>query len=198
MDEVEKLIQQLEHPIVSIRWKAADKLGKIGDTRAVAPLIDKLRDKNDTVRGVAARSLGDIKERKAVPGLIGLLRDNDTKVRWETAHALGKIEDARAVPGLIGLLKGTDAEVWVATNALVSIAKKEDVDLREVRGWLSEIVDKEEPQKIKRRALSAYVQIAKAVSERKESNMPGEMLPARIKPKKPGIYRTAMRRAVNE
>ncbi|MDK1032228.1 MAG: HEAT repeat domain-containing protein, partial [Planctomycetia bacterium] len=47
-----------------VRWRAAEALGKIGDRRAVGPLIDLLKDKSYHVREAAAKSLWKITQKK--------------------------------------------------------------------------------------------------------------------------------------
>jgi HEAT repeat protein len=53
----------------SVRWRAANALGKIGDPRAVEPLIQALKDEKLDVRGYAAIALGRIGEIHALPYL---------------------------------------------------------------------------------------------------------------------------------
>ena len=67
------------------------------------------------------------------------------------------------------------------------------MDLSDIQSHISEIIDRnvDNPEKTRQWLVSAYVKIASAVSERKEKQMAGEMLPAKIKPPKPGkkMYR---------
>ena len=46
-----------------LRREAAEALVKIGDKRAVEPLIQALKDEDSDVRGGAARALGKIRVR---------------------------------------------------------------------------------------------------------------------------------------
>jgi HEAT repeat protein len=50
----------LTHEKTPLRWQAADKLGKIGDARAVEPLVNTLMDENWLVRLHAVKALGRI------------------------------------------------------------------------------------------------------------------------------------------
>jgi HEAT repeat protein len=45
-----------------VHWRVAEALGKIGDTRAVEPLIAALKDEDERVRRVAAEALEQIGE----------------------------------------------------------------------------------------------------------------------------------------
>ena len=52
---------------------AAEALGYLGDTRAVGPLIQILKDEEPLVRGSAAFALGKLNDTRAVGPLIMLL-----------------------------------------------------------------------------------------------------------------------------
>ena len=112
---------------------AANALGRIGDERAVEPLLVALRDADENVRDYAASALGDIGDARAVEPLIAALRDADENVRFWAAKALGQIGDAHAVAPLIQLLPDTsELEEWsservcdTAANALERIGTAE-------------------------------------------------------------------------
>ncbi|RMD59060.1 MAG: NACHT domain-containing protein, partial [Nitrospirae bacterium] len=78
-----------------VRKRAAEALGKIGDTRAVEPLIEALGDDDWRVRERAAEALVKIGDAKAVDALIKALGDDDSWLRWSAAYALVKIGDTR-------------------------------------------------------------------------------------------------------
>jgi len=59
--DFEILIQNLNDENIEIRWKAAEALGELGDSRAVEPLITALENENSDVRedmAIAIRSMG--------------------------------------------------------------------------------------------------------------------------------------------
>jgi HEAT repeat protein len=87
-----------------VRSGAARVLGRIGDTRAVEPLIAALKDEDDDVRGSAAGALGMIGDTRAVEILIESL-NNDDSINNNAAWALGKLGDPRAVESLIDALQ---------------------------------------------------------------------------------------------
>jgi len=72
---------------VELAWA----LGRIGDTQAVHPLIDMLRDEDGYVRWHAAEVLGMIGDAQVVHPLIDLLRDEDQYVREKAAAAIRTI-----------------------------------------------------------------------------------------------------------
>jgi hypothetical protein len=91
-------------PSEAMRRNAAAALGKLGDTRAVEPLITVLGDKDRDVRRNAVAALGQLGDSRAVEPLITALRDEDRDVRRNAATALGKLGDTRAVEPLIKAL----------------------------------------------------------------------------------------------
>ncbi|GAI38932.1 unnamed protein product, partial [marine sediment metagenome] len=68
-----------------VREQAAAALGKIGDKRAVEPLIEALKDENGHVRSGAANALGKIRDKRAVKPIIEVLKDKYSDVRWSAA-----------------------------------------------------------------------------------------------------------------
>jgi HEAT repeat protein len=87
----------------SVRRLAAFALGKIGDDRAVKPLVAALKDSNYLVCGAAGGALLEIDVNwskseaasAAVPRFIAGLKDSDNCVRWAAGEALDKIGVAR-------------------------------------------------------------------------------------------------------
>jgi len=97
-DYVERLIQfSLHHPIPSVPPMAAEALGKIGDKRAVEPLIDILKTSRDPgLLEAAAEALGNLKDSRAVPALARLMKEATIPVRLKAVAALGKIDGIEA------------------------------------------------------------------------------------------------------
>jgi HEAT repeat protein len=72
-----------------VRVQAALVLGKLGDARAVQPLIKALADQNKTVRGIAAQALGQLGDSSAVDPLRALLRrESESFVRGQAERAV--------------------------------------------------------------------------------------------------------------
>jgi HEAT repeat protein len=74
-----------------VREAAAWALRRIGDKRAVEPLIQALRDEDHDVRRAAAEALGTIGDPRAVEPLIRALRDENWEVRKAAVEALDKL-----------------------------------------------------------------------------------------------------------
>ena len=136
-NDIEGLISALEFKDCNVRKEAAAALKKIGDNRALFPLIHVLEYQNwhdfyavmGSVRETAAEALGVLGDKRAVEPLIKSLNDKDEEVRWKAAWALGNIGDKRAVEPLIYLLYD---ERWTvrrfAASALGKIGDKQAVE----------------------------------------------------------------------
>ncbi len=143
-NRVEKLINDLNDMYSDDQQEAAaEALGRIGDPRAVEPLIMALKDRDLAVRRKAAEALGKIKDARAVEPLIVAMKDENEYVRQEAAEALGKI-GVPAVEALIITLKDKDSDIqenaikalgWIgdarAVDPLIAALKDEDSDIRE-------------------------------------------------------------------
>ena len=86
----EPLIQDLNSDYVGVRQYAVSALGELNDTRAVGPLILKLKDESedDFVRASAAKALGKSNDSQAIEPLIHAFRDDSSDIRWGALKAL--------------------------------------------------------------------------------------------------------------
>lgn len=121
---VEILIEYLEDEDWLVREAAADLLGKIGDIRAVEPLMERLRNDKDTgVKELAAKSLGLIGDPRPVDLYVEVLPIRPLRVY--AIEALAKVKDAavlRPYADLFERLK-TDRDGLVSYNAGVIVDK---------------------------------------------------------------------------
>lgn len=106
---VEALLEAVRHPNLGVSsWTvlsgAAQALGRIGDRRAVDPLIERLTYPQVTVRCETAEALGAIGDARAVGPLIAMLGDPDRIVHHSAAAALGEIRDPSTVDMLVSAL----------------------------------------------------------------------------------------------
>ena len=100
----------------AIRKGAAEALGRLGDPRAVRPLVVALGDA--PVRPTAVEALVAIGS-VAGESLVAALGNQDPKVRKAAVMALGRIGDARAVEAVVAALEDQDGEVqWAAIESL--------------------------------------------------------------------------------
>jgi HEAT repeat protein len=74
---------------------AASALGKIGDLKALQPLINALGDSDSNVRLFTANALGVLGDTRAEQPLNNLLKDKDARVRKIAAKAIKQIKTAQ-------------------------------------------------------------------------------------------------------
>lgn len=86
---IETLAMQNEH--WEVRKNAAHALGKVGDKRAVEPLIAALGDEYGDVRWTSAESLGKIGDKRAIKFLMPLLDDTAVAVPSRAAKAIVRL-----------------------------------------------------------------------------------------------------------
>ncbi|OGV41042.1 MAG: hypothetical protein A2X48_11780 [Lentisphaerae bacterium GWF2_49_21] len=119
---VEPLIAALDSNEPAVAGSAAKALGKIGDKRAVAPILKTLKYKKgdypESARSGAAQALGELGDKSAVGPLVEALKDSDGWVRCQAAKALGKLGDKQAVPSLVEALNGSNLLREEALEAL--------------------------------------------------------------------------------
>jgi len=104
------------------RWAAADALGRIGDSRAVARLLRALEDPAMTVRRASIVALLRLEAMNAVPRIARRLEEDQSGgVRMIAAGVLGKFEDPRAVPALVRALG--DVQWYVRQAAATALGQ---------------------------------------------------------------------------
>ena len=126
---VEILIEYLEDDDWLVREAAADLLGKIGDVRAVEPLMQRLRvDKDTGVKELAMKSLGLIGD--ARPAQLYIEAIPIRPLRVYAMEALAKVKDVdvlRPYKELFDRLR-TDRDGLVAYNSGLIADKLEALD----------------------------------------------------------------------
>jgi len=139
---------------------AANTIGRLGNLKAVEPLIQILKnDPFNEARQWAAQSLGWLKSVEAVESLIkALWADKDNKVRGEAAHALGEIQDRKVIKPLIELLENHDEDISVQYNIVCTLGLFRDKQATEPLLILLE-TDKNEDNFLKFGIFSALVHI---------------------------------------
>jgi HEAT repeat protein len=96
------LLAALQDENFMVRGAAAESLGTTGSDRAVAPLISRMRDRQEDreVRSRAAEALGRLGAAEAVDVLIAALNDTVWHIRLHAVQALAAIGDPVAVPSV--------------------------------------------------------------------------------------------------
>jgi HEAT repeat protein len=99
------------------RFNAVEKLGNLGNPKAIEPLIEILmKDQDNLIRRYAANALGQLGNPKAVEPLIEtLIKVQDEWVRSHAAYALGQLGNIKAIEPLIKTLKDRHQNVRYPT-----------------------------------------------------------------------------------
>lgn len=117
-DQVDRLIELLKKGDNEKRIFASDALSKIGNERAIPPLIEALETKNNYLRSYFIQAIASFGE-KGVPMLINACSSPNPMIRGNAANTLGKIGNQRAIDTLISLL--SDKEISVQKNAVIAL-----------------------------------------------------------------------------
>ncbi|NIM11570.1 MAG: AAA family ATPase [Candidatus Aminicenantes bacterium] len=152
----------------SYRVSIVEELGNIGSEKAVAPLIELLKDSVFPVRYTVREALEKIclKSEKALDTLIGLLKDpniNDN-IKCSVAYALGKIglKSEKAVDPLIELLK--DPDNYVKSSAAEALGKIGN-SAKDALPGLKQLYEKEKDIQLRFYSLRALLKIASSNKE---------------------------------
>ena len=112
---------QLSAGDVGDRVRAAERLARLGDTKAVEPLIDALTGAKELqVRVKAADALGELRDRRAVDSLMTAAQAPEIEVRTAAVTALGLIADHAAAETLF--IAARDNEPAVRGAAVRSLS----------------------------------------------------------------------------
>ena len=118
-----KFINELKNENAEIRKNAAEKLGDVGDKRAIIPLIRTLKDNNEdvvitTIKSLAKVSPKDFKTFKYA------VKSKDLNIKWNSLEVLGRICNKEAILTLIQTLSEEDREFrWQSAGIIKNIGK---------------------------------------------------------------------------
>ena len=91
----------------NLNYVILDSLVRLGDPRAVPPLIAALDNENVLIKGKAMETLGRLADSRAVEPLILYLEDKNPDICKTAIRALGQIGGNSALPSLIEQLSNT-------------------------------------------------------------------------------------------
>lgn len=89
----------------AVQWMAARALGRIGDSRAVEPLMKALGKSGGDLGVYIAGALGDLGDRRAVPALLEAAKRGDEPALRSVIETLGRLGEPAAVPALLERLR---------------------------------------------------------------------------------------------
>ena len=103
---VEALIFAMENDDADhVKMESAKALAKIGDERAIGPLVKQSNKKESWMRRDIAESLGILGDERGIKPLIRLSKDQDEYVRIHAIRALGEFDNARVIKPLVNVWK---------------------------------------------------------------------------------------------
>jgi HEAT repeat protein len=105
---------------MDVQNAAAELLGRMGDRRAVGPLIAEMANTHQEVLGALTQALGMIGDERAVRPLVGLLRHDSIRVRRGAVEAIGQIGGLAALEPLIEVLGDPDATVRASATEVLA------------------------------------------------------------------------------
>ena len=106
--------------------RAASLLGRMGDTRALQPLIQALDHREISVRVQAASALGELRDPAAVEPLLRATRDHNLDVRAEAGQALDALGTAAVVIGMSAIVRPLISEAVVSAVQAQRVADRGD------------------------------------------------------------------------
>ncbi len=109
---------RLDDDHATVRVRAAELLGRLGDKRAVMPLIGRLQDSSREVRSLVIDALVRIGDERAGAAVGRLLRDPVPEVALRAVDALGQIGGSTAAPTLIDTWERGSSDAMRAHAAL--------------------------------------------------------------------------------
>ena len=115
---------------IRIRTTRGDRDGrKAADPRAVAALMEALKDTDKDVRETAMHALVQMRDPRMFEPLVAALKDTSADVREQAVFGLGQLRDPRAVDPLTTVLHDSNADVrQQAVFALGQLRDKRSVD----------------------------------------------------------------------
>ncbi len=127
---------------------AASSLVSIGDPSAVEPLIQCLTHPNEQVRLYAAYALGHLRDERAIDPLIACLKERDAGIRGIAAYSLGLLRSKKAVIPLTSVI--SDGDENVRMSAIYALGKIGDM---RVTPFIKERYQKDPSERVRAAAL---------------------------------------------
>ena len=120
---VEPIIEVLKDQNWIVREGAVQALEKIGDPRAIYPLIEALKDTNRKRVSDALKSIGPA----AFKPIMDALKSEDSRIRMGAAMVLGEFKNPAAIDSLVKLKKDKDPLVRQFARSAIFMIKRENI-----------------------------------------------------------------------
>ena len=92
-------------------------LGRLGDRRALRPLVDALEHPDSEVRARSCAALADLRDPAAVEPLLRATRDPEYRVRTQAAEALDRMGNLAAIVGIPALVQPMMADAAAVSRS---------------------------------------------------------------------------------
>lgn len=110
--KVEPLAYALRYPTETVRTYAAEELGRIGDRRALRPLIHRsVLDPSENVRLAAVAAVKSYEDPNLLAPFVKAMWSDNQSVRINAAQAVGGLGDVRGIEYLVYRLRATGGGV---------------------------------------------------------------------------------------
>jgi HEAT repeat protein len=176
---VPALMKALADPDLNVKHSAAEALGKIGDSRAVEPLIDALM-MDMWLQFPATIALGDIGDSRAVKPLIKLLAIPGANA--PAIQALGKLADPSALQPLSAFLEDNEPALreWALEAVVETLSRNSSPALPDLsnksKQYLIDSLGIDRPSVRKNAAIAlGYFHVQSAVPRLKTLLQDGEL-----------------------
>jgi len=108
---IDKLIDLLRDPDLSVRGEAVNALGRLGDRRAADALVLLQQDQDDNISRSAAISLARLGDDRGLALLLDTIAGDNRQLCRSAIDNLGRLRDPRAVEPLLELLPKADNDL---------------------------------------------------------------------------------------
>ncbi|NQT26470.1 HEAT repeat domain-containing protein [candidate division KSB1 bacterium] len=106
---IDPILRILEDDAAAV--KAAEALGRIGDSSTAPNLRGKLKTYNPALLQKTVEALGLLEDSEAVPLIVPMLHSNNQELRRLAIQALTRIDDLHSINPMLDLLKDPDQRV---------------------------------------------------------------------------------------
>ena len=123
-ENLDVLFSALQDETYSHQFGIFDLIGRLGDSRAIGPLVSALKSEGAYVSKSAAEALGKIGDQAALEPVMQLLQSKKEHVRIAAIYALGRLGGLAARNALIALAENSNEDNKIRAAAADEIEKR--------------------------------------------------------------------------